>query len=75
MAQSGLYSFDGFGNKKEYESESLLVDDGKVGWMGPEIDVSSQKLREDIGAMRDSFLKVANPCLISLNGGLALKCI
>jgi hypothetical protein len=38
MAQSGLYSFDGFGSKKEYESEGLLVDDGKIGRMGPEIE-------------------------------------
>jgi hypothetical protein len=30
---------------------------------------------EDIGAMRVSFLKVAKPYLISLNGGLALKFI
>jgi len=38
-------------------------------------EVTSQKVREDIGAMRVSFLKVAKPCLISLNGGLALKFI
>jgi hypothetical protein len=39
------------------------------------IFVTSQKVREDIGATRVSFLKVAKPCLISLNGGLALKFI
>jgi hypothetical protein len=42
--------------------------------------VNSQKVLEDIGAMRVSFLKVAIPmkigtCPISLNGGLALKFI
>jgi hypothetical protein len=37
--------------------------------------VTSQKVREDIGAMQVSFLKVAKLCLISLNGGLALKFI
>ena len=42
MAQSGLYSFDGFGSKKEYERESLMVDDGEVGWMGPGIEVTPQ---------------------------------
>jgi hypothetical protein len=35
--------------------------------------VTSQKVWEDIGGMRVSFLKVAKPCFISLNGGLALK--
>ena len=37
--------------------------------------VTYQKIRESVGVMRVSFLKVAKPYLISLNGGLALKFI